>query len=197
MAYIFTKDTLKDSLSYTSYRELIDKLLLEGKTTGSNQGADMVEYTKLNIQRMNRNDKTTVIDDNLKSLAVDEQHWVLLSEAWCGDAANIVPVIAKMAESLDKVHLHILLRDDNPHIMDEYLTNGARSIPLLIVLDKNYNELFVWGPRPEELQNIVVEFKKKPDFDIEELKKNLQMWYVNDKSLSSQKEIIKKLKDSI
>ena len=99
-----------------------------------------------------------------------------------------------MADYAENVNLHIILRDDNADVMNEYLTNGARSIPMLIVLDNNYSELFVWGPRPKELQNLVYEFKKQDNFDIEELKKNVQMWYFNDKSLSTQKEIINLLK---
>lgn len=195
MAYKFTEEILKESLTYKSYRELIDKLLSGGKTTGENQSTEMIEYTKLNIQRMNRNDKTAEIDEELKGLVKSKQHWVIISEAWCGDAANTVPVIAKMADYAENVKHHIILRDDNSQIMDEYLTNGARSIPVLIVLDENYNELFVWGPRPKELQSLVMEFKKRAEFDLEELKKNVQMWYLKDKSLSTQKEIINLLKE--
>ena len=195
MAYKFTEEILKESLTYKSYRELIDKLLSEGKTTGENQSPEMIEYTRLNIQRMNRNDKTAEIDEELKGLVKSKQHWVIISEAWCGDAANTVPVIAKMADYAENVKHHIILRDDNSQIMDEYLTNGARSIPVLIVLDENYNELFVWGPRPKELQSLVMEFKKRAEFDLEELKKNVQMWYLKDKSLSTQKEIINLLKE--
>lgn len=193
MSYKFTKELLNNSLNYTSYRNLINTLLSEGKTTGNNQDASMIEYTKLNVQRMNRIDKTTVIVEEFKGLIKNKQHWVLISEGWCGDAANTVPAIAKMCTFAEMIDLHILLRDDNSEVMDEYLTNGARSVPMLIVLDENYNELFVWGPRPAELQNEVMEFKKRKNFEIEELKKNVQMWYLNDKTNSTQKEIIELL----
>ena len=193
MSFKFTKELLNNSLNYTSYRNLIDTLLAEGKTTGNNQDASMIEYTKLNVQRMNRIDKTTVIVEEFKGLIKNKQRWVLISGGWCGDAANTVPAIAKMCTFAEMVDLHILLRDDNPEVMDEYLTNGARSVPMLIVLDEKYNELFVWGPRPSELQKEVLEFKKRKNFEIEELKKNVQMWYLNDKTNSTQKEIIELL----
>lgn len=194
MAYKFTKEFLSNSFSYNSYRELIDSLLLEGRTTGDDQEASKIEYTKLNVSRMNRIHKTTVVNQELNGLNKSKQHWVLISEAWCGDAANTVPVVAKMCEHLQTAELHILLRDDNPEVMNEYLTNGTKSIPMLIVLDDNYNELFVWGPRPLDLQKEVIEFKKRGSFEIEELKKNIQMWYLNDKTNSTQKEIIELLK---
>jgi hypothetical protein len=194
MAYNFTQEFLNNSLSYVSYRNLIDTLLSESKTTGKNNESSMIEYTKLNVHRMNRIDKTTVVNGEIKGLIKNKQHWVLITEGWCGDAANIVPVIAKMSEQSDNVELHILLRDENPEIMDEYLTNGSRSIPLLIVLDEKFNELFVWGPRPAELQQYVMDFKKQAGFDIEDLKKNIQMWYFKDNTVSKQKEIIELLK---
>ncbi len=195
MAYKFSKEFLERSLSYEGYRNLVDALIAEGKTTGLNQDASMVEYTSLNVQRMKRIDKTTVIKDELNGLVKNKQHWVLIAEAWCGDAANTVPLIAKMCEHTGIAELHILLRDDNPDVMDEYLTNGARSIPILIVLDENYNELFVWGPRPAELQSEIMEFKKTEGFNIDELKKKVQMWYLNDKTVSTQNEIIKLLQN--
>jgi hypothetical protein len=194
MAYKFTQEFLNNSLSYISYRNLIDILLSEGKTTGNNNESSMIEYTKLNVRRMNRIDKTTVINEEFKGLIKNKQHWVVITEGWCGDAANIVPVIAKMSEQSDNVELHILLRDENTGVMTEYLTNGARSIPLLIVLDENFDELFVWGPRPADLQQYVLDFKKQARFDIEELKKNIQMWYFKDNTVSKQKEIIELIK---
>jgi hypothetical protein len=194
MAYKFTNELLGKSLSYESYRNLINTLLAEGKTTGDNQETSMIEYTKMNVQRMSRIDKTTIVSEELKGFVKNKQHWVLITEGWCGDAANTVPVIAKMCEYSEKAVLHILLRDENPKVMNEYLTNGAKSVPVLIVLDENLKELFVWGPRPAELQQYVLDFKKQTVFDIDELKKNVQIWYFNNKTISTQKEIIELLK---
>jgi hypothetical protein len=194
MAYKFTQEFLKDSYTYASYRRLITKLLSESKTTGNNQESSMIKYARLNVQRMNRIDKTTVISEELKGLIKKKQNWVLISEGWCGDAANNVPVIAKMAGYSENADLHIILRDDNPEIMDEYLTNGGRAIPKLIVLDENYNELFVWGPRPAVLQKYVMDYKKENVFELEELKTEVHMLYFKDKNISTQNEIIELLK---
>lgn len=194
MAYKFTKEFLSSSLSYKAYRNIIDALLSEGRTTGNNQESAMIENTRLNVARMNRIDKTTVINEDIKGIVKNKQHWVLIAEGWCGDAANSVPVIAAMNKLSDNAELHIIIRDEHPDVMNEYLTNGAKSIPILIVLDEEYNELFYWGPHPSELQREVIEFKKRESFDIEELKRNVQMWYLNDKTSSTQKEIVELLK---
>jgi hypothetical protein len=73
--------------------------------------------------------------------------------------------------------------------MNEYLTDNTRSIPVLIMLDGEFNEVGVWGSRPAELKNFVKEFKSVPGYDSDELKKQIQMWYINDKTVSAQKEI--------
>lgn len=194
MAFKFTEEYLKKSLSYEGYIEMTEKLLLEGKTTGQNQEQAMVDYMKLNLQRMKRIFKTSEINREVFEYIRNVQHWVVITEPWCGDAANTVPLIAKIAAESGKVRLHLLLRDKNTEVMNEYLTNGAKSIPILIVLDSEYNELFYWGPRPASIQKMVMDYKNAPGFDIEILKENVQKWYFEDKTVSAQNEIIKKLK---
>ncbi len=85
-------------------------------------------------------------------------HLLALSEDWCGDAVNILPVISRLAEWLPNVDLRVLSRDENLDIMDAHLTNGtSRSIPIVILLDEDYVERAWWGPRPAEIQKWVME----------------------------------------
>ena len=91
-------------------------------------------------------------------------HLLALSEDWCGDAVNILPVVSRLAERLPNVDLRVLSRDDNLDIMDAHLTNGrSRSIPIVILLDEDYRERAWWGPRPTELQRWVMEEGMKMD----------------------------------
>ncbi len=192
MAYEFSNEVFQSFLTYADYRKLIDELTAVGKTTGENQTEERAALTKLNIVRMNRIDKTTVLTDGLKS-ALDslgsEINLAVITEGWCGDAANFVPLANLIASYSEKIKLRFILRDENPRIMDEYLTNGTRSIPLMIVLDKDFNELAIWGPRPAALTELVTAEKAKPGFTMDELKKNIQLWYAGDKTVSTQKEI--------
>ncbi|TAE48641.1 MAG: thioredoxin family protein, partial [Cytophagales bacterium] len=55
---MFTEELIKNAYSYKEYRQIADNLLLENKTTGFEQSEELTEYTRLNIQRMNRWDKT-------------------------------------------------------------------------------------------------------------------------------------------
>lgn len=185
---------LEKAMDYLIYRKLINTLLIEGKTTGPVQSASLTEYAKLNVARMNRVDKTIqiILDLQLTIQAIDfEQTWVVITEGWCGDAAQSVPVFYALSKLNDKIHLKIVLRDENPELMDMYLTNGkSRSIPKLIVTrTENLEEMFNWGPRPQPLQNIFYELRESglPYMQIAE---KLHAWYAKDKTITTQKELL-------
>jgi len=139
--------------TYTEYKNLIANLLVEGKTTGDNHSEAMINYTKMNQTRMNRIEKTGNYDfTSLQYLeTLKDQTWYVITEAWCGDAAQNLPWIKKIADYLGN-ELRLILRDENLQIMDQFLTNGGRSIPKLIALKGN-EIVFTWGPRPEKIQN--------------------------------------------
>ena len=188
---IVTHAHLNKAINYTHYRELIDNLLAENKTTGTNHAPDMIDYTRLNMHRMLRMEKTIVLDDELVQLLLSVQTkmiWVVLTEAWCGDAAQNLPGIVKIADASPLIDVKLLLRDQNLDIMDKYLTNGGRSIPKLIALDADtLEELGTWGPRPEPAQHLVMEMKQQ-DLPFKELAEKLHGWYAKDRSHTLQNE---------
>ena len=192
---VITPELLRAALSYEQYMQLLETELAAGRTTGSNQEEWLVNYARLNMQRMNRLNKTTVLVEELRQ-ALDRlqkpQLWVVLTEGWCGDAAQIVPVIAKVAEYSHKIGLKLLLRDEHPAVMDAYLTNGTRSIPKLIALEPQHlHELGSWGPRPKAAQQMVEEFKTSPrGRSREEFTEMVHKWYANNKTLDTQYELL-------
>lgn len=186
-----TQEHLAQAISYGQYRELIDVLLAENKTTGTDHSEGMVEYTRMNMHRMRRVEKTTVLEDDLVQQMLSLQTkmiWVVLTEAWCGDAAQNVPAIVKIADASPLVEVKLLLRDENPEIMDAYLTNGGRSIPKVIALDAETLEVRgTWGPRPEPAQQLVMEAKEN-NVPFKEMAEQLHGWYAKDGSRSLQQE---------
>jgi len=179
-------------MTFGEYMSLTEKLVSKKRTTGTEQTNERIELTKLNFQRMKRIYKTTELIPEWNGLFEKKDinyKWIVISEPWCGDNANIVPVLAKIAEASEGIEFRIILRDENPDVMNEYLTGNTKAIPVLIMLDGELNEISVWGPRPAELKNLVKEFKSVPGYDSDELKKQIQMWYLNDKTVSAQKEI--------
>ena len=187
---------IKNRYSYEEYMNLSEELVEQKSTTGLSQSESLIEYTKLNYFRMTRVDKTMVIKNDVKELisSIDEKkYWILITEAWCGDAAQIVPIIGRLAELNKNIELMVILRDENTELMDKYLTNGARSIPMLISLNENFEEEWHWGPRPRPAQAMVIENKETQALSFDEIKKQVQLWYAEDKTNTTQLEILKKI----
>lgn len=186
--------SLLQSHSYTDYRNQIKALLNEGKSTGNEQSEALTHYSELNETRMNRLEKTIVIaDENVQKLQrlQKEYIWLVISEGWCGDAAQLLPVIYKMEQFSEKIDLRIVFRDENDDLMNLFLTNGTKSIPKLIILDKNTLEVLGdFGPRPIGATQLILDYKKQYGLIDEKGKTDLQLWYLHDKGLSTQKEII-------
>lgn len=188
------KTSLDKSFSYNEYRELVTELLNDNKSTTKDGGLDLVEHSKLNDSRMKRLDKTIKLNEEtiatFKALSTP-QTWLVLAEGWCGDAAQNLPVINKIAELNDKINLRIVLRDENVELMNNFLTNGGQAIPKLIVLDENLEVLTTWGPRPTVATQMVADYKAKHGKIDAEFKKDLQLWYNKDKGESLCKDFIK------
>lgn len=188
------QQTLQNSFSYIEYRNLATDLIAQGKSTGHEQSEDLLHYSELNEARMNRLEKTITIADEVKTKLenLDKNYiWLVLAESWCGDAAQILPVIYKMSEASEKITLKIALRDDNDTLMQEFLTNGGRAIPKLIVLDATTLEIIAdWGPRPHGAKQLILDYKATYGIVDENAKIALQKWYLLDKGTEIQNEII-------
>lgn len=172
--------------SYEAYNQYVRSLLNQNKATGPDNSEEKLAATKINLQRIKRLDKMAVLSQELIAQLTSlkkQWHWTLILEGWCGDGGQIIPYINKMAALSDKISLNIILRDENPEIMDNYLTNGTRSIPILICEDVESNrELGFWGPRPLKVLEWIEEFKQNnPAYTSDEFKHKLHLFYANDR----------------
>jgi thioredoxin-like negative regulator of GroEL len=186
------------SHSYLEYRKLMADLLKEGKSTAVEQTEERTHYSELNETRMHRLDKTMKITEansaKLKTLKKNYL-WLVLTESWCGDAAQILPILNKMAlESDQKIELKLVLRDENEDLMNHFLTNKGKAIPKLISIDKATGEVVGnWGPRPQGAIDLIESYKERFGAINETAKAELQLWYLHDKGVSTQNEIIQLL----
>ena len=158
----------------------------------------MAHYTFLNQRRMHRLNKTTNIEPVLlkQLLALKRNYlWLVITEAWCGDAAQVIPVLNQLSLATPKIELKLIMRDEHLELMDAYLTDGSRSIPKLIVVDKDSGEVMgSWGPRPAEAQKLVLDNKHAANpLPYSEFLIILQRWYNKDKTLSIQAELLLQL----
>lgn len=178
---------LDTTINYKDYSEQMIYFYENKSTSGPDQSEGLIEYTALNFQRMKRLDKTIKVDDSfLQQLnnTGGKITWLVITEAWCGDAAQVLPVLNKMAEATPNISLKLVYRDEHPELMDAFLTNGARSIPKLIALDENQEILYTWGPRPAEATKMVTDFKQINGSLPPEFKQGLQIWYNKNKGMS-------------
>jgi len=189
---------LENSFSYTEYRQIVSKLILEGKSTGHTQTEDLLKYSELNETRMNRLEKTLEVPNEIveKLNALPKNYiWLTLTEGWCGDAAQIVPILHKMEEASSKIDLRLVLRDDNDDLMQLFLTNGSKSVPKVIILEKETKEVIAsWGPRPEPARKLIADYKAKNGVVDEPIKIELQKWYLHDKGLTTMEELVTLIK---
>ena len=192
------KEYLEKSKTFAEYIKLIDDLLLDGKTTGPNQSDAMFNYGKLNRQRMHRLEKTFVLDESLREKVQNNKRkmiWLVITEGWCGDAAQNIPIIEKIAAESALIETRYVLRDENPLLMDAYLTNNARSIPKLIALDaETLAEIGTWGPRPAAAMDLFSELRNR-GLEKPLIMENLQRWYIADKNRTIQTEFEKLFED--
>ena len=194
MMKVAIAEALVKGHSYTKYRKIVSDLLLEGKTTGDIQSEEMTHYAELNEARMNRLDKKMVISpENIQRLLGLKRDyiWLVISEGWCGDAAQLLPIFNKMALLTPKLELKVVFRDENVPLIDQFLTNGSRSIPKLIIIDKEINTVCAnWGPRPTGAAKLITSYLQQYGAIDETLKKELQLWYLHDKGISTQDELM-------
>jgi len=187
------ENSLQTAISYTGYRSLVRNLLIKGKSTSSEQSEDLTNYSRLNDRRMKRLDKTIKIsEDTIQEFkkVKQPQTWLVLTEGWCGDAAQNLPILNKIASDTANIDLKIVLRDENLDLIDLFLTNGGRNIPKLIALDKDNNVLDLWGPRPTVATKMVIDYKEKNGALDPQFKQDLQVWYNKDKGKSVQEDFV-------
>ena len=180
--------------SYSDYKALTE----EQVNSGMCATPELLDYTKLNLQRMKRQDKTITLNpevtEALEKLS-KKLHWVVITEGWCGDAAQNVPTLVKIAEAAaGKITLEFVLRDQSLELMDLYLTNGGRSIPKLICFDaETQEELGTWGPRPARAQELFMRLKSE-GVPKDEFISAVHSWYTADKTQSLQLEMAEMLR---
>ena len=185
---------IEKAMTFDEYDSLIDRVVGEGKTTGPNQSEEFAQYTKLNQARMRRLFKTSELNESLLETARNVKAnwiWLILTEAWCGDAAQNIPPIEKIARENDRIKTLYLLRDENLELMDKYLTGGARAIPKLICLNaETLEEIGTWGSRPQAAYDLFYSLKEQ-GLEKSEIIEKIHRWYIEDNTESLQTEFEK------
>ncbi len=191
------KEALKNAIPYSQYRALVEGHVLNNSNTGAEVTEALANYTALNHQRMKRLDKTVKLTaenvDYLETFSF-KYSFLVITESWCGDAAQVIPVINKLAEA-GNIDLKLVLRDENDALMNNFLTNGNKAIAKLIVYNpETFEPIASWGPRPSTATQMVAEEKAVKGSLSPEFKQELQAWYNKDKGLTTQNDLVELMK---
>lgn len=185
-------------MDFQAYLSKFEEILNSTNPVEPYTDSDYLEYAKLNFSRTKRWLKTGKLSADMvtaiKSIT-KPQTWVVITEPWCGDAAHSVPFIEMMAKENPLITTVYELRDTESRI-DEYLTNGSKSIPKLIIKDENGVDISVWGPRPEECQSFFLK-SVEDKTDLDKVKETLQLWYNQDKGKEIQHELMQIIQQEV
>lgn len=194
MPSVITPFVLAQTISWAEYYATAKKYVESNDRPELYRNEKMLKYTADNIGRMDHILSTINIESKLYNLltAIDtDLIWAVLSEPWCGDASQVVPVLYTIASCSEHISFRILQSDAHPEIMSAYLTDGSRSIPKLICLKADtLEELGTWGPRPANMQKMVLENKDRTDISFGAKVRMVHEWYTEDKTHSIQDEFI-------
>lgn len=189
MNFPYTRTLIENAFTYSAYRQYVDQQLA---LPAQDEAAEkMKPYIQKNAQLMQHHDHTYRVSAPLHAAlsAAPATTWLVLTEGWCGDAAFNIPLMAAAEKALPgKIELRLLLRDQHLDLMDAHLTDGGRSIPKLVVLSNNLQELGSWGPKPIALYNLNKEWKAE-GLSLKELIARTQQWYDADDTQILQQEL--------
>jgi hypothetical protein len=189
-----TSAVLDAALSYPEFRAVVSQLAQERRTSGPDQLPLLIRTTEQNQALLDQAYQYPLLPELVELLGqlARPWRWVVLAEAWCGDTAHHLPVLAHLAEaSKHRIELRILLRSEHPDVMAEHQTNGKNSIPKLICLDAaTLTELGNWGPRPAAAEALSQHLHAESDLPITQLIKQMNAWSVKDQGQAIQQELL-------
>jgi hypothetical protein len=183
-------------MNFTRYQEYFQSIIHAEQPAPPYDDPDYINYTKLNWSRQQRWIKVGILNPFLADLVQkinQPQQWIVITEPWCGDAAHTVPFLYKLSELNSLITLDIQLRDQEPHLIQRYLSGTSKSIPKFIIRNAADEDLMVWGPRPADSQ-VLFDRLKAEGADFEEFKMQLQQWYNHDKGVSLQEELLEQMR---
>lgn len=183
-------------ISYENYVEQFNLFMEKQNSLLPEERDPYFHYMEMNQHRMKRAKKTFSWNEELKNSIEsisDKQNWLVITEFWCGDAAQSVPALHTLAEQNKNIGFRCIYRDENLELMDAFLTNGSRSIPKLISFNEQGEIIFTWGPRPKAAQELVIELKSNPE-TADTYAEKLHLWYAQNRFKDLQEEFLSILK---
>ena len=188
------KNLWENAVSDEQYLKDAETKIIELENSSDENDKTYHHYYQLGLTRMQRVDKTYKPQEELLEKFNSKKfkgNFLIISEGWCGDAAMIIPVIHQFFQERNEVK--ITYRDEND-LIESYLTNGAKSIPIVLILNESNEVISHWGPRPKFGMELLKKHKGNPEnYNSDEFHNDLQVYYSKNKG----KDIIEELLDKL
>ncbi|MEI6312144.1 MAG: thioredoxin family protein [Bacteroidota bacterium] len=186
---------MKGLFAYEEYIDLVEKLIQKEDNALADYTHIPIEYLYNHAKQFRKTLNSVQLNKKVYNfLSEFNKHlkWTIITEPWCGDDSFNTPYLIMMANSAEQIHLQIALRDQHEELMNRHLTNGSKTIPILVCTDENDKPLFTWGPRPAACQQMVNTLPH--DISIANKIDKIFDWYNIDKGEQVQLEIFELLK---
>ena len=154
-----------------------------------------IEQLGKNLDLQNLHYKKFSIDENTsaKISGYRKVKILTITEPWCGDSLALLPIIRRITEKNSQWEQKILLRDGNLEVMDQFLTNGVRGIPVFLFLDERGKLLFRWGPRPKKTAQIFENHREQlaaGEIEKQDVIKKIRVYYAKDRGIETLAELV-------
>lgn len=140
-------------------------------------------------------DRAVITDQDRRFFGAQPLNVLILTEEWCIDSTQFVPVIARLAHEVPDIDVRVLRRDDNKDLATNYRRkDGYQAIPVFIFFDREMKEIGSLIERPvkvsdemadetqrfqklhPDLPGITRNFDHMPDETRAAVKANSQQW---------------------
>jgi thiol-disulfide isomerase/thioredoxin len=118
---------------------------------------------------------------------------LVITEPWCSDSLALIPVVYKLAQLAGNWNMKVILRDENPELIDQFRTNGLPAIPVFLFFNDQGTLLFRWGPRVKPAQRIFDQYREKivsGEIEKQDVIKKIRTFYARDRGLSAVAELL-------
>lgn len=182
---------LEKAYDFDAYLDRVERLMVDFSENENQEQKELYSHVPLNLTRIKRLTKSLKFSEDLQANihALEGITYLVISEGWCGDASQILPVLKKMAEINPKIELKTVFRDENLELIEAYAYNNTLSIPIVIGVREG-KEVFRWGPRPVPGLKLALKYKAEEGYTKAEFGKDLQKWYNKDKGVTIVNEIV-------
>jgi len=105
----------------------------------------------------------------------------------CSDSVHTIPYLARLADRIDRLEMHMLSPKSSKVILENYSASGDMVTPTVLILNENFEVVGTWNERPLPLKDWLAYDSAVRDH---EMARRKQFWYMWDEGHHTREEIL-------